>query len=541
MTRRGVSPVVGLALLIGATAVVAVGVLVVASAAVDTTADAAKQEQTEASMQAFADTTQRLTSGQSASEDVQIEGYDDGSTVVNATSGRIEVSVVENGTERTPPVIDQDLGAVRYRTPDGAVLAYQGGGVWKETDGHVQRVRAPPLNYGTNPRSNASSLTLPLTTVTGNATETGSFDGEVSVERREAYFPNRGRVGPIDGDHLELTIESEYAAGWESYIREETPAVVQEAHDGGVRGRVVANFTVVEINRTTTDGNVTRTPREPKNTTNTSEGKYFNVTGAVSGPSLYMEGGRQARIDGPVQVDEIDRTRQTVIEGPVTSWNGSMPEVSKEIGDLKANNTMQWRGPLDNSRMRSDHDISSGGMYRYQEIDISNHDLDVTADNETIIVVEEDFRLTGNSDFRVTGEGNVTVLVNGSIGLNSNGRQFGNPSDPDQVQVKTAGNLQVSGQPDYYSVLYAPDGTVTVEGDGRFEGAILANDTEVRGSEVVYHPVTGRVYGNQSTPGNGTGPIPGGTERTPPSHSSSFEGTGVGYLHVSETEVEVDD
>lgn len=545
MTRRGVSPIVGFALLVGLTALVAVGVFVVASTALDSTTNAAQQEQTRASMQAFADTTQQLREGSTSTKDFQIEGYDGGQTVVDQSSGTINVTLVENGTHR-PWLNDTKLGTLQYSTPDGDTIAYQGGGVFKQTDDHVDLLRAPSLQqrgHGT------STLTLPITRIEGNATDVGRFDGELSVEDRRKIYPERGRVSLLkndtNADFLEVRIDSEYAEAWESYARHQTNATIAGSSDN----HVVLNFSVVNVDHESTSvhlpgggGSAGWTGSTPNYTMPEADGAIVSNDATFDGAS--------SNIIGDIAVEDPEQLRTSHSYNQSNHLNGSVVDLNYTFPDFSGEKSRLLRKSETVRPLPSNGTVSSEGTYTTDRATFDSESLNVTADEDVIVIVNEtdgggenSLTVSGEQSVNVSGTGNVTIFVEGEVEINAQGSHLGNRSAPGQVQLKAQDDITMTGQPEIYAVLWAPESDVVANGLPEIHGSIIADTVRNVSANITYNDaIRPRDYsggGGGGSGGGGSGS--GGTGSSTTSSSATVGDDGVAYVHLSETVVQVED
>lgn len=238
MSDRAVSPVIGLVILMGIVAISAVAILVVGGALTDSTAEEATTQQTERSLAEFAETANQLSAAEQTSDTFAVEAGDSGNAYVNESAGHIEMNLVLNeSTGNIEQVLDQDMGAFVTETGSDTEFAYQGGGVWRvDGDGQARLVRAPDLQYnlGDSPTRNASpTLNVPVVQVRGNDSGTAQGAGDLQVEQRRDAFPFADVSNPVIGDYMNLTIQSRYCHGWESYAESETAAAINETCDQG--------------------------------------------------------------------------------------------------------------------------------------------------------------------------------------------------------------------------------------------------------------------------------------------------------------------
>lgn len=107
---------------------------------------------------------------------------------------------------------DMTIGTIEYESTDGTVLAYEAGAVFREKGNETQVVSAPPIHYDLV----TQTLTLPVVTATGDDRLGG---GDVTFSKHETKTFQDANV--VENESVEITIQSEYYRGWESFFRTE--------------------------------------------------------------------------------------------------------------------------------------------------------------------------------------------------------------------------------------------------------------------------------------------------------------------------------
>lgn len=130
-----------------------------------------------------------------------------GTTVVREDAGSIDVAVGDD------PVYSGDLGVVEYEN-SGVRIAYQAGGVWRESQtGYSEIVQVPPF---TEENLSTSTLSVPLVVVIG----VDGLSGGVVIEQVETLQPYPA-LQVSEGDAVVITIESRYYQAWARYFTEQ--------------------------------------------------------------------------------------------------------------------------------------------------------------------------------------------------------------------------------------------------------------------------------------------------------------------------------
>ncbi|WP_226007793.1 DUF7289 family protein [Natrinema salinisoli] len=204
LSERGQSALIGVILLIGMAATVSVGVLLVAG---DVMNGAEQQSQNQRVEQGFVELGHEMSTvsvSDDSSRTVSFEAGDSGA-VTKTKAGWIHI---EGGDVD----INRSIGAVEYVGDDGTIVAYQSGGVWRETGNKTRMLSAPNIDYD----SEDETLWFPITTLSGSQ----SLDsGDVSIEHNKT--DPIGNVSFVENDSVTITIQSDYYRGWERYFREE--------------------------------------------------------------------------------------------------------------------------------------------------------------------------------------------------------------------------------------------------------------------------------------------------------------------------------
>ncbi|WP_121823165.1 DUF7289 family protein [Halostella salina] len=213
-SRRGQSEVLALVLLFGIVAVGAAGIMLVGGTAVS---DMEQRSANEKSEQAFVELRQTL--GTAARDQNQPQSVDlavgKGGAVAREDTGWIRVE-----SDALDDDLNVTIGTVEYSGTDGTKLAYQAGGVFRETGNATQVVSRPPIDYA----SSDSTLTFPVITVAGDET---LGPGELQAVHESTTTYKEAAV--LEDENVKITVKSDYYRGWEQYFRAQAgDPVVQE-------------------------------------------------------------------------------------------------------------------------------------------------------------------------------------------------------------------------------------------------------------------------------------------------------------------------
>ncbi|MFP9190052.1 hypothetical protein ACLI4Q_00075 [Natrialbaceae archaeon A-CW1-1] len=223
-TERGQSELVGVVFLMGFVVISAVGIALVGGSALDHLQGQSQDETASQSLQHIKGELASLKPGDvqavTMGESVAAE------TRTDPTAGRMTITV--DGRETS-----FELGSIIYER-EGTQIAYQGGGVWRHTDGRTQMVSSPDIAIETA-EGDISSIHFDVKRLQG----TGQAATDLQMRSAghnltaEEMFPHRLPRGPMT-----LEIESVYYEGWADYFAAQdgiTYADEGEGHIGTVR------------------------------------------------------------------------------------------------------------------------------------------------------------------------------------------------------------------------------------------------------------------------------------------------------------------
>lgn len=230
--ERGQSEVVGFVLLLGLTVLVVSTTVALGSVALEDTQSTAQLQKAKAAMTQVDSKASLVAHGKSPSQQVQFEGHDTGALRVDEDAGwmRIEVEKETETIER-----NVTLGKVVY-DQNGRTVAYQGGGVWRQTGTRSQMVSPPEFHY------RAATLTLPVVLVRGTASAGGAPTAVIEQQRATvAKYPNasatyagdpdRKYLNPAKNGSIHVTVTGEYYRGWADYFDQRTDGTVVSVSD----------------------------------------------------------------------------------------------------------------------------------------------------------------------------------------------------------------------------------------------------------------------------------------------------------------------
>lgn len=168
---------------------------------------------------------------------------DRGGTTVREHAGALTVRVGET------TVYAGELGLIEYETV-GIRVAYQAGGIWRDTrSGRTEMLHPPPFSYRN--RSTAT-LTLPIIVVEG----TSGLDDGVTIEARRTHRPYPSVRIPTNGTAV-IMIQSRYYDAWGRYLTDvlgvpETDVTTDDATERvtivyGERGEAYLHLSIYHV------------------------------------------------------------------------------------------------------------------------------------------------------------------------------------------------------------------------------------------------------------------------------------------------------
>ncbi|WP_154658701.1 DUF7289 family protein [Halopiger djelfimassiliensis] len=406
-SRRGQSALLGLVLLIGMVATISVGLFLVAGESVSSVEKQSENERVEQTFVELSQQMRTVASTGDASTTLEFDAGENGA-VVKTNVSTIEISGADLD-------IETDIGAIEYEGDDGTRIAYQAGGVFRETGNETQVVSAPPLDYDSETNTFSFSIT--------EIADDGDIDsGDVSVTHSGNTEPYQDTVH-VD-DSIMVNVTSEYCVGWQTYFEKQTE---------------------------TGDGQAIRETCGDDDTVRVQLGRFDIEDGTFE--------------DGVVVYDEVN--------GKTGGWDvstgdGDSPPsldglIDTMIADLRSDD--------DVTNLSDVSSPISSGTYYAEELDPADFGGDLTFDlssGNATVVVEEDIVVDGDELHVANAGGNrsVQIYAGGNFDASGGGGEMCVEPCNDEVDAK---HLQVYGKSDmsismgtgktyFEGMLYAPPG-----------------------------------------------------------------------------------
>ncbi|WP_435361243.1 DUF7289 family protein [Haloarchaeobius sp. DFWS5] len=211
---RSISEILGLVLLFGMVAIGVATLLLFGSVAMTSLQEQATLDAAESTLHEV---------------DGSLGGPDGEPVVVGLGQTDGEYHVVENGTlwfevnDRPSCAATVDIGSLRYRDDAGNQLAYEVGGIWKETESGAVMVTPPDIRYLDG------QLHVSLTNVSGEVDGSAS-ELRAIQERTDSGSTSRiladlyDSPGCFPADNVTVTVRSDFYRAWGRYFEDELNA-----------------------------------------------------------------------------------------------------------------------------------------------------------------------------------------------------------------------------------------------------------------------------------------------------------------------------
>lgn len=425
--------VIGLVLLVGVVTVAMVGVFVLGSAALDTREATVETERAEASLLSFAHAAETAAVSGERSSPASIGPFDRGD-LETRDDGRMTVThVTDDGDE---VVYDESIGTIAYENGD-AEIAYQGGGVWRQESDGTATVSAPPIDY------RSGTLSVPVVRLDGADSAEQSIDGTVTRSSSPTSIDLPGSERPYETADLRIEIESKYCEGWERELESTVPGNVTERCADGQSDRVRFELS--------------------------AQPRIDAVDSAVVAPEIDV--GHEANrtlIEGDVRTDSVD---EDLIDGTVYGSGYDARSLDSTVSAAVEHCDEFAESP---------DEITDPGRHCVESID-DGLVVDTDAGDVELVVRDSIGDPTLQDDLRVEGANDLTIYLDGDLSVAGNAA-IGNASDPGQTRVLVADDAAVTtatGTPSLAALLYAPDSTVTLQGNPTLEGSVVADRVEI--------------------------------------------------------------
>ncbi|WP_254863333.1 DUF7289 family protein [Halovivax gelatinilyticus] len=401
---RSQAEVLGVVMLLGLVSISALGLLLVGGSVVSDTQASAEKERIE---QSFVQLSHAMSSATVDGERIQELEFDvgDSGAITKTDAGNISI---EWGDEQH---VFETIGAIEYEHEDGSVVAYQAGGVWAERGNETRMLSSPPVHYD----ARTETLTLPIATVTE---QRDLSSGPVSIDRATTDPVPQANI--VEDETVEMTIQSPYYRGWESYFE-------TQGGEGVIRDVDHDNQSVtVQFGPLTFEDAL-------------DHGATYTSAPGGSHTDQIEENGQYGHL----------RPMDDVIDDLVDDANDGSLEIDRQYGTLDQTHNATF----------------TNGTYLADAMYGGSHEVDLSDGNVTIIV-DGSISSAGVTDFiTVTDyeDGNeLKIYSTGHLDIQNGGNICVEPCEEDVdaslIQIYGTSEMSVSinqGSPRYEGVIYA--------------------------------------------------------------------------------------
>ncbi|WP_128478062.1 DUF7289 family protein [Halorussus pelagicus] len=509
--RRGQSEVLGVVLLLGIT-IMGTGLIVAfGSSALD---DSKRTSEIDSAENAMTQLDSKASLVGIGSSPAQRASLGVGGVSVENRSGWMRIRVV-NRTDGTTEhdVMNRTLGAITYENGD-TDIAYQGGGVWRRTDGGSTMVSPPEFHY------RGTTLTLPLVSVNG----TDSLDGTIRMARggpTESKFPKQGDAAfrnPLENGEVTVTVRSAYYEAWGRFFEQRTGGEVTYDH---ARKRVVITLVAPTETQNVTNALAGTTPDQMTiqgaggssftDSYNSSDGPY---SGSPSMPyegtivtkgSVELTGGAEVYGDIRTGGGTVDFGGGVAVHGNV-SYGGTINCKDngggcKSVDGWQANNgTAPDISPIGELVTRKDATYSDASNNDNDAVTAINESTDEWNESESTLTLPsgayyvdtETLDSSQTVEFDNTG-GDVTLVVDDNIVWNDVNIDVADP-DGGMVKLYTTGSrFHVIGgevgdtathESPVFRVYAGPGLDVKLDDSAKLVGLIYAPGTDTQSGSI---------------------------------------------------------
>ncbi|WP_152042667.1 DUF7289 family protein [Salinigranum salinum] len=414
---RAQANVVGFALLVGLTVVGVTGVVVLGAQGLGSLQNETTAKQAEHAFTQLDSVGAEVALGQSEARTVDLGTR--GGSLRTVPAGELRLAY-EDG----PTIHAQTLGAVVHER-DGAVVAYQGGGVWRGTGNESRMVSPPEIHF------HDGTLTMPMVVVRAG----GSGPNDRVTVRRLSQQPNLG-PGTVRNDVVVLTITSDYYVGWAQYFETR----VDDVHVSVDHG---ARTATIELGRVQFDAT-------------------FDDAIQAHGGDVEVSTGNP-EVNGPITAEgSISEAQSGSISGDTTAHHSmTVPAVDKAVQQKVSN--APGDPDVTTQQIAAGQTLTSGTYYDPDGFTLGGTTTVDLAGGNVTLLVDGDVNVHGG-ELRVenAANGRLQVLTTGDLSL-KNGKMYVAPNDPNDVEAE---KLVVFGESDMQVAM--------VNGGSYFEGVIYA-------------------------------------------------------------------
>ena len=403
--ERGVSPIVGITLLFGLVALGSLSIFVVGTQLISETEQQSEQERIE---QSFIEMSQSVaTEAQQGGmgSQLELEAGEQGA-ITRENTGTMEVHA-----DNLDGPIGFDIGTVEWEGEDGTTVAYQGGGVFRETGEETHLLSTPSIHYDLE----TETLAMPVYNVTGEESL-----GSGTVDIGQESIAAEHEVSHMQEDNVTIRVESEYYLGWKQYFEREAGDTIVTDYGSldGEFGYVVAELGYTQFEDTFEDG--------------------VTHSGECDGQGEGPDGNDCDQHDWEISEGDPSQPMDSVVEQMINNPEGAMDkpfdevyEENDSITDELENEYVLIDGDLGGESIEAN--LTDGNTTLAVDGDIRNTDIEVTENHpdHALQIYANGSYLSDGADVCVD---NCSKLNDGStiqiFGTSEMGIQLGTGGEP---------------------------------------------------------------------------------------------------------------
>jgi Tfp pilus assembly protein PilX len=141
--------------------------------------------------------------------------------------------------------------------------------------------------------------------------------------------------------------------------------------------------------------------------------------------------------------------------------------------------------------------ILAAGNYKYSSINLSaNSKLTIYGPTNIYLTGSPSFSTSGNAQLVITG-GRVNIYFDGALSISGNGAIGNALNVANLVFLGTANNhstITLSGNGNFYGVIYAPTVSLSVSGNGHYDGSYVGSSVTLSGNaNIQYDPLVSSI------------------------------------------------
>ncbi len=218
-------------------------------------------------------------------------------------------------------------------------------------------------------------------------------------------------------------------------------------------------------------------------------GSAFSLANALYSTGDVNMSGQSKVYNGDITSNgDVNMSAQSgIVNGDVTENAPGEPppaiSVPPELASLSSLGTLSVGG-------QSTSTISAGN-YKYSSISLSGQSkLNISGDVVLYLTGASSLAISGQAKLNILSGGSLTVYVDGAVSIGGQGVSNASHDVNSLTIYGTENNtstITLSGQGDFYGVIYAPSTNLSISGQGTYYGAYTGNNITLSGQAKVYY------------------------------------------------------